>query len=77
MEQLVDNALRPHPGGEVLSEAFRLQITRKDIATLAGLNWLNDEASENSYLAWRVKSPFIVLLQFRNDVIMCVVFGRS
>lgn len=31
-----------HPG-QVLSEGFRLQITRADIATLHGLNWLNDE----------------------------------
>ena len=43
MEEIIDNALRPHPGGEVLSEGFRLQITRKDMETLAGLNWLNDE----------------------------------
>lgn len=28
---------------EVLSEAFRLTITRKDIQTLNNLNWLNDE----------------------------------
>ncbi|XP_052782238.1 sentrin-specific protease 1-like [Mya arenaria] len=28
---------------EVLVDKFRLQITRRDIHTLAGLNWLNDE----------------------------------
>ncbi|XP_078064570.1 sentrin-specific protease 1-like, partial [Mustelus asterias] len=34
-----------HPGNpdEVLTEAFRLTITRKDIHTLSHLNWLNDE----------------------------------
>ncbi len=28
---------------EVLSNAFSISITRKDIQTLRGLNWLNDE----------------------------------
>ena len=27
----------------VLSEGFRLKITRQDMATLANQNWLNDE----------------------------------
>ncbi|XP_021363854.1 sentrin-specific protease 1-like isoform X2 [Mizuhopecten yessoensis] len=43
MDRIISNALRPHPEHEVLVEAFRLQITRKDMATLSGLNWLNDE----------------------------------
>ncbi|XP_005098591.3 sentrin-specific protease 1 isoform X1 [Aplysia californica] len=43
MEQTIRAALRPGSPGEVLSDAFRLQITRKDMATLGGLNWLNDE----------------------------------
>lgn len=43
MEQIISNALRKHPPGEVLTEKFNIQITRKDIATLDGLNWLNDE----------------------------------
>ncbi|XP_060083476.1 sentrin-specific protease 1-like isoform X2 [Ylistrum balloti] len=43
MERIISNALRPRPEHEVLVEAFRLQITRKDMATLSGLNWLNDE----------------------------------
>ena len=50
MEDMVNNALRPHPGGEVLSEGFRLQITRSDMATLAGLNWLNDEVG--LFVSW-------------------------
>ena len=31
------------PSDEVLSNAFNISITRKDIQTLRGLNWLNDE----------------------------------
>ena len=42
-ECMVDNALVPNPSSEVLSDAFKLQLTRKDISTLGGLNWLNDE----------------------------------
>ena len=29
--------------GEVLVDSHKIQITRKDIDTLKGLNWLNDE----------------------------------
>ena len=29
--------------GEVLVDAFKIQITVKDLSTLSGLNWLNDE----------------------------------
>lgn len=43
MESEVDNALKRTPASEVLIEKFRLRITRRDIATLAGLHWLNDE----------------------------------
>lgn len=43
MLQEVRNALVPHPPNQVLVEGFGLQITRKDIHTLSGLNWLNDE----------------------------------
>ncbi|CAG5125918.1 unnamed protein product, partial [Candidula unifasciata] len=43
MQMLIDRALRPGNPNEVLSEDFRLQITRRDIVTLSGLNWLNDE----------------------------------
>ncbi|XP_076328091.1 sentrin-specific protease 1-like isoform X1 [Tachypleus tridentatus] len=43
MERLVDDALEPVPPDEVLVEGFRLSITRRDMETLAGLNWLNDE----------------------------------
>ncbi|XP_076382199.1 sentrin-specific protease 1 [Megalopta genalis] len=43
MMQEVKNALIPRPPDEVLIEGFGLRITRKDIHTLADLNWLNDE----------------------------------
>jgi len=43
MEEKIAAALRPGQPSQILSEAFRLQITRRDIATLGGLNWLNDE----------------------------------
>ena len=43
MEEKIALWLRAQPGGQVLIDKFRLQITRQDVATLAGLNWLNDE----------------------------------
>ena len=43
MEGVITNALRKHPPNETLTEKFNIQITRRDIATLSGLNWLNDE----------------------------------
>ena len=43
MEEIINDSLRKNPPGEVLTEKFNIQITRRDIATLSGLNWLNDE----------------------------------
>ncbi|KAJ6654724.1 hypothetical protein lerEdw1_006587 [Lerista edwardsae] len=43
MEKEIKSVLRSGNQDEVLSEAFRLTITRKDIQTLNNLNWLNDE----------------------------------
>ncbi|XP_012697180.2 sentrin-specific protease 1 [Clupea harengus] len=43
MEGDVSRALRGGNQDEVLSEGFRLTITRKDLQTLSHLNWLNDE----------------------------------
>ncbi|NXB61344.1 SENP1 protease, partial [Struthidea cinerea] len=43
MEKEIKNLFRGGNQDEVLSEAFRLTITRKDIQTLNNLNWLNDE----------------------------------
>lgn len=39
----VKKALIPRPPDEILIEGFGLRVTRKDIHTLADLNWLNDE----------------------------------
>nr|XP_023654773.1 sentrin-specific protease 1-like [Paramormyrops kingsleyae] len=43
MELEISRALRGGSLDEVLSEGFRLTITRKDLQTLSHLNWLNDE----------------------------------
>ncbi len=43
MDKMIDEALRPTPPHQVLSEAFSITVTRKDMETLSGLNWLNDE----------------------------------
>ncbi|XP_060618935.2 sentrin-specific protease 1 isoform X1 [Anolis sagrei] len=43
MDREIKSVLRSGNQDEVLSEAFRLTITRKDIHTLSNLNWLNDE----------------------------------
>lgn len=42
-ERLINNALINNPQDEVLANAFNISITRKDMQTLKGLNWLNDE----------------------------------
>lgn len=43
MEKEIKHALYGGSQDQVLSDAFRLTITRKDIMTLNSLNWLNDE----------------------------------
>ncbi|XP_069614765.1 sentrin-specific protease 1 isoform X1 [Ranitomeya imitator] len=43
MEREIKHALYGGNQDQILSEAFRLTITRKDIMTLNSLNWLNDE----------------------------------
>ncbi|EEB20309.1 sentrin/sumo-specific protease, putative [Pediculus humanus corporis] len=42
-EKKIQNALIKEPSQEVLVKGFNLSITRKDMQTLKGLNWLNDE----------------------------------
>ncbi|CAK1602675.1 unnamed protein product [Parnassius mnemosyne] len=42
-EKLVNRALGPGPAGQLLVEKFNLRIHRRDLQTLSGLNWLNDE----------------------------------
>lgn len=49
MLEEIHQASKPHPNNEVLVELEGVQILRKDIYTLTGLNWLNDEIV-NAYL---------------------------
>ncbi|XP_047544834.1 sentrin-specific protease-like isoform X1 [Vanessa atalanta] len=42
-EKLIKRALGPGPPGQLLVEKFNLRIHRRDLQTLSGLNWLNDE----------------------------------
>jgi len=42
-EMVVNQAVRGGSADQVLVEGFKLQICRRDIVTLSGLNWLNDE----------------------------------
>ncbi|XP_040594500.1 sentrin-specific protease 2-like [Mesocricetus auratus] len=54
MEKEIKNALGPGPQEEILSRAFKLQITRGDIQTLGNGQWLNDEII-NFYMNLLVK----------------------
>ncbi|XP_045120866.1 sentrin-specific protease 1-like isoform X4 [Portunus trituberculatus] len=49
MEDEINDALNKTPQSEVLIEKFHIQITQRDIKTLDGLNWLNDEVDLFSY----------------------------
>ncbi|XP_047987638.1 sentrin-specific protease-like [Leguminivora glycinivorella] len=42
-EKLINRALGPGPSGQLIIEKFNLRIHRRDLQTLSGLNWLNDE----------------------------------
>ncbi|XP_013178767.1 PREDICTED: sentrin-specific protease 1-like isoform X1 [Papilio xuthus] len=42
-EQLIKRALGPGPLDQVFVQKFRMSIRRRDLQTLSGLNWLNDE----------------------------------
>lgn len=46
MLAVVNQALRPQPSEEILVEGYKLQIRRRDMESLSGLNWLNDEVKE-------------------------------
>ena len=43
MEDKVNEATNPNPPMDVVSSAFKLDITRKDIRTLVGLEVISDE----------------------------------
>ncbi|XP_069364688.1 uncharacterized protein [Maniola hyperantus] len=42
-EAIIEKAFGPGPGGQLLVEKFNLRIHRRDVQTLAGQNWVNDE----------------------------------
>lgn len=42
-EDQINRALGPGPGNQVLAQKFNMNITRRDLQSLSGLNWLNDE----------------------------------
>lgn len=44
-EKRISSILVGAPSGEVLVEKYGLQIKRRDLQTLKGLNWLNDEVN--------------------------------
>ena len=60
MESRISQSLNRsgHPD-EVLADKFRLQLTRRDIQTLSGLNWLNDEVMAKSTLYALFRKTFI------------------
>lgn len=43
MRTKIEAAQHPNPPDEVLARGQGLQVTRRDMETLSGLNWLNDE----------------------------------
>jgi sentrin-specific protease 1 len=45
MEIVIGKAWGNHSDGEILCDAFSLTITRRDVKTLSGLNWLNDQVN--------------------------------
>lgn len=49
MMAVINDASRPYPAAEALVELDGVQILRKDVQTLLGLNWLNDEIM-NAYM---------------------------
>ncbi|XP_046651654.1 sentrin-specific protease 1-like isoform X3 [Daphnia pulicaria] len=49
MHNVIEKAWGGHSENEVLCDAFSLTITRRDVKTLSGLNWLNDQVI-NFYL---------------------------
>jgi sentrin-specific protease 1 len=42
-EKCIKASLNPNPANGILITGFNVEITRRDIQTLKGLNWLNDE----------------------------------
>ena len=61
MQEVIRRAERSR--GEVLVDAHKIQITVKDIGTLRGLNWLNDEVI-NFYMQVGYISYFLHIFHF-------------
>ena len=57
-EKKIQNALIKEPSQEVLVKGFNLSITRKDMQTLKGLNWLNDEVIDHDYHLKKKKKTY-------------------
>lgn len=56
----VESALKYGPDNEILVVDFGLVITRKDIHTLSGLNWLSDQII-NFYMNLLIKRGFLII----------------
>ncbi|XP_071955999.1 uncharacterized protein [Antedon mediterranea] len=54
MEDVIDAAFAPDPPNETLVQGFKCTLTRSNIQTLNGLNWLNDEVI-NFYMSLLVE----------------------
>ncbi|XP_031793898.1 sentrin-specific protease 1 isoform X4 [Sarcophilus harrisii] len=67
MEKEIKNVFRNGNQDEILSEAFRLTITRKDIQTLNNLNWLNDEMGELRPRKEKGRLPLVLCGTHRNS----------
>ena len=57
-EGQVDYVFRRGNPGEIMSERFKLQMSRRDLCTLRGLEWLNDEVC----VANNMETPFYMFL---------------
>lgn len=55
MQKVIDRALNGHMDAEVLCDAFNLTITRRDLKTLAGLNWLNDQVINDGIILKNIR----------------------
>ncbi len=47
---MITNSLISFPEDEILVKGFNIDIRRKDLQTLKGLNWLNDEVKKKKEL---------------------------
>lgn len=69
----IDAALVPVPKSEVLVNRFNLKITRRDVQTLMGLNWLNDQVRHQICLSmYLMLCPFISLLALSHNSLNCL-----